>query len=231
MRHSIVAILLVLLASAVAAREYIMYPVEVEIKVESNQVRVHVASRAGYWMDEIMHVPVTFSMPATHWPDQFESSSRTYLERCFQIEMDHRPLSIGSFKCRFVQEPFQPIFSRVVFDLSYPIAAAGKRLSGKARFFPEVREEELKEKDHPEGQSEFRTRLKVVGPKEIALDLPFDKPDFDISLDGMIFTENQKRAERTRAAAMRVISSPFFWIALVALGFQAYRRFFKRSEE
>lgn len=222
-----------LLSTAAGARahQYVMRPVDVEIKIEPAQIEVRVDAHAAYWLDAIMRVPMTTPLPATGWPEKFESAAREYIESCFSIQMDGQTLAPETFRCRFIQEPLQQDDSRVQFTLRYPVVALGRRLSVRSRFFPEVREQELNERDHGEDPSDYVTRLKVTGSKSVAVDLPFEKPEFSFNLEGMAMTPSQQRAERLRDGAMRVFSSPFFWIALVALIYQAYIRISRRKDQ
>ena len=213
------------------AHDYVTYPVLIDIRIEPHQIRATIESDGIYWRNEVMGVPMIFSMPATDWPAPFQTAARGYLDRCFQISMDGRPLTAESFHCRHIQEPFNRAGSRVVFTLTYPVAEMGRRLSGRARFFSEMYDQHQRETGPKENHGVFLSRLRVVGPKKVEIALPYEKPDFEILTEGMVMTEIQRSMERFGKSAMIWAASPFFWLALIFGVRWVYKKFFAKGEE
>ncbi len=214
-----------------SAHEFRMHPVEVKLKIEADRVRVHIDAHAEYWTDEIMNVPANKPLPARDWDPLYQSRAKDYISKSFQIFSDGRALAFDDFRPRFIQEPFGPSAARVEFDISYPVAPVGARLSGRAQFFREYYEEIARSGQRHEEDGVFVTRLKVVGKEPLELEIPYEKPDFEFVVAGREYTEGQKKKERFKAMLLRVVSSPFFWIALIFIFYRVHYRFFRRSEE
>lgn len=218
------------LGSRVWAHEYRMDPVDIEIKLEPHQIRSQISSSAEYWLSEIFGLSPTQKLPATGWLDAYQVRAKEYISKSFQLQMDGRPLSPGSVACRFIEEPLNPKSARVMFEVVYPISSLGTRLSGQAQFFREYYEEIIRGGEfHPE-DGVFVTRLYVKGGKELRTDLPYENPKFDFPTGGYEYTETQSKMERWWDWGLRMASSPFFWIFLVALIYQIYNRFLRRRE-
>jgi hypothetical protein len=229
MRHLFLAIPFFVLA--VGAHEIVVEPVDIEIKIEPSQIHARIQSHADYWKGAVFQLHVIHSLPAGHWEEKYLKIAKDIVEKSFQLKMDDRSLSVGSFDAHYVEEPFQKENARVVFDVTYPIASIGKRLSGRAQFFQALVDESIAEHQYEKNKDDFFTHLRIIGARKIDLKLMFDRPEFDVPLEGLQVTAWQQSAEKIKAILFSALSSPFFWIVLLAAGAQIYRRFFKRSEE
>ncbi len=231
MKRFAVATLFVVLPICVRAHEIPIFPVDVEMKIESHEIHVTIESKAGIWLDEILSVPYTKPLPATHWDPVYEQKAREEVKKSLHIGMDGRELDFTKFECRFVQEPLNEQSAKVVFDVHYPIVAVGKEIAGISQFFVPHWIEQQKSKDPDRKADVFETRLRVIGSKTLQLSLPINKPAFRFSTNGLLFTEQQKRFEKIRAIGVRLMSSAFFWIALIAIVAHIVKRAKRRREE
>jgi hypothetical protein len=231
MRRLGIALGFALVASIATAHEYVIEPVNVELKLEPTLVRVRIDSHARYWIDEILRVPLTKPLPAKNWPSEFESAAKSYVDKSFELRIDGRPLAYDGFVCIYAQEPLNPSSERVIFEIRYPISSVGKIVSGRAQFFGEYRAQELREHGGQVGKNKFVTNLRIAGEKSANFEIPYEKPEFQTSTDGLLRTRFQQLRERTNAFLFRVTSSFVFWIVLIAIAVKIYTRYFKRRQD
>ena len=187
---------------------------------------------AAYLNDEILTGTHSTLLPGTHWPPETEERAKTYVESCLALRLNGQPLTASSFMSRFIQEPIQAIDPQFVFTLRYPLPSTAGRLSGRAAFFAEAKSDEPHE-SHPDNEpkmhEEFITYLSVVGKETVRFELPLDKPNFELSLDGMVRPGYARFLERMEQILFQIISSPFFWIVLIFAIVQAIKRWKKRK--
>jgi hypothetical protein len=193
-----------------------IYPVHAMITVDADELNAVIDMQGTYLNEELQLDTYRAPLPATDWPAADVTAAEKYIENCFWLKVDGRLLTASSFVPRFVQEPLHAENSRFIFKLRYPLSKPGGLLSGHASFFSEYKDT-LKslppDEDHV--PAEFVTYLSVVGKETVRFELPLEKPDFSLSLDGMARPPWLRLLERARRISALVVSSPFFWIGFI----------------
>ncbi len=231
MRRVPLAFFLFMIAVPLFAHEENIEPVKIELAVMSHQVRVRIRSDADYWLDAILGVPFEKPLPAVAWPENFQIAARNYVEKSFQLRMDGRDLKSASFVCRSAREPLSSSAGEVIYEITYPIDAPGKVISGRAQFFGEYYAVVSREKAGKVPPGIFLTYLVVESGKKAEFAVPFESPEFQFSTEGLLWTSSQNAREKVAAAAYRVASNFFFWIAAIFIAVKIHSRYFKRREQ
>lgn len=205
---------------AAFAHEYAIYPVLVDLKINQNRIEAKLESNAGYWYDEILHVPFKTPLPGSDWPEEFEKRARDYVNKSFELKLGEKTLTASSFQCRYIQEPLQPASSKVIYEIIYPIETkdaelARQTLSGRSRFFSEYKAHRDKENVKSSQPEEYVTRLTVSAAKKIHIDVPFENPEFNLPLAGLVRTPFQQKVDGMKNAGIRLVNYPPFLIAVI----------------
>jgi hypothetical protein len=211
-------------AAPARALESPIYPVHVEITVDRTELNAVVRMNAVYLSNEILFGTFSKPLSGTHWPQEPTERARAYVENCLTLKLDGHVLSAASFSPRFIQEPLGIKEPRFVFTLRYPIVNAAGRLSGRIAFFSEAQPVRT-----PDAHDEFVTYLSVIGKNTVHFELPLDKPDFELSLDGMERPIWARWVDQSRLLLLKIMSSSFFWIVLIFAVVQLIQRW-KRKE-
>jgi hypothetical protein len=216
--------------AAAAHEELPIYPVHVSITVDDGELNAVITMNGIYMNDSVLMDTYEGPLTATKWPAKAVDRARTYIQNCFSLTVDGHALAPSVFSPRFIQEPLDPENARFVFTLRYPLLKPGGLLSGHAAFFSEYKTAfDPGRKDVDPVHAEFITYLSVVGKETVRFELPVDKPDFALSLDGMARPLSSRLLERARRILFVVACSPFFWIALIFIIVQGIKRGKKRT--
>lgn len=185
--------------------------------VDPRELIVKVEMNAVYMNDQILTPTLDGSLPGTHWPAPTTARAKSYVLKWITLQLDGHPLEASDFTPRFIQEPLGVQDPRLVFTIRYPIVDAVGKLRGRMAFFEESRlpeAERAKRADHMPPQT-YMTYLAVVGNRTIRFELPIEKPDFEISLDGLARSQTARTIAKLATVGGRIVVSPLFWFVLI----------------
>ncbi|MCG3205961.1 MAG: hypothetical protein KCHDKBKB_02687 [Elusimicrobia bacterium] len=206
------------------AHEYSFRPVRAELTQDENQIRVLVRSQADYWLEGVLFAPPLSPLPGTDWPSAYQERAREYLQKSFRLSIDQQPLMIQTLVCRFVQEPFRPRDSQVVFEMLYSLEGISnlseRSLNISAQFFSECKKLEA----DVHSDEEFLTILTFRGSKERQVQLPLDHPDVTVPIRELSRSTAQVRKERIFSQIRKISNIPAVWMFLGALVFLFWPR-------
>jgi hydrogenase/urease accessory protein HupE len=214
--------LLSLLATTMAiplqAHNYPIYPVQAELLVGPDHIRVKIDANASYWFGGILEA----NFPEGEWPEPLRAKAKTYIDSHFILRADGQPLESKLVAARHIQEPWQNgMESNVAYELTYPLPANSKLISGQATFFDEWKkhmQDTGQLHGDPSIPQTWLTTIYVPSTKNQRFSLTLEQPGFEIE----VAAAYESTWHKWKVQLLSGLNSPITMASLVILALAIY---------
>lgn len=202
---------------ALMARAHVapMFPIEMDVRCDGDQLRLEIDAAAGEWVEDVLNLR---ELPPGEWKGGLLTGSERFINAHFQLSAQDRLIPGRVLGGRVILQPWQsPASARVRIRLVYDLPPGGDALKGKAFFFKS-------EWDLHEGAGKpveglvrrFETILTLRGPRTKVMTVPIQQPDFSLELKDLRRSSPQRWGESFwRGGSFR--GALFLWGLLLGL--------------
>ncbi|OGS18287.1 MAG: hypothetical protein A3J83_07045 [Elusimicrobia bacterium RIFOXYA2_FULL_40_6] len=180
------------------AHDYPIYPVKIDIKVESQKICACIRTNAVYWREKVLGGKC---IQSSNWPEDVKQKAKNYLDYHFSVFLDNELLKGSLIDSRYIEAPFIGADkAELFFKIEYPVTAAGRNLTVSSKFFYEYHEH-IESKHSHQGykhgsvRKEFVTHLNISGKIRQKIIIPVCNPERSFSFKEVLITPEQRSIE------------------------------------
>lgn len=175
-----------LVPARLAAHDYPIVPVHLELRIEPNFILGTIKSNSIYWSEELIASTVPL---ASQWTQQALHSAEIVVNSFLTINIDGQQVPGQLVRAQLIEEPLRPAESFLQMIFKYPRLVGAQTLTGKSQFFKKYWASESG--SHGQGKltelpnepdKEFSTIVTLAGHKRFLQVVPIEKPDFTVPL-------------------------------------------------